>query len=120
EDIRLREFARRRLWQLVALREHGEHLERRPYRQRSIAAAANQLQRLRDELDLADAARPELHMPGELAPLDVAPNLGMQAAHGVERGVIQILAVDERPHDLRELGVLAAAHFPRNSARLDP
>ena len=60
----------------------------RPHGQRRIAAAADELQRLRDEFDFADAARSELHMPGELAPLDVAAHFGVQAAHRIERGVV--------------------------------
>ena len=46
--------------------------------QRRIAPAADQLQRLGDELDLADAARAELDVLGELAPRDLAPHFGVQ------------------------------------------
>ena len=49
--------------------------------ERRVAPAAHQLQRLRDELDLADAAGAELDVLGELAARDFAPHLGVQAAH---------------------------------------
>ena len=118
ENIGLRELERRGLRQLLALGEHRQHGERRTHGKRGIAAAADELQRLRDELDLADAARPELHMAGELAPLDVAAHFGVQAAHGVERGVVQVLAKDERAHDLVELIVRAAGKRPGLDPRI--
>jgi hypothetical protein len=40
--------------------EQGENLQGRPDLQRRLAAAANQLEDLRDELDFADAAGPSL------------------------------------------------------------
>src|SRR5438270_847918 len=97
-------------------RELLEYHERRAHGERGIAAAAHELQRLRHELDLADAARAELHVVGELAALDVAAHFGMELAHRVERGVVQIFAEDERAHDGRELVMLSARQRPR----LDP
>ena len=97
-------------------RELGEHRERRAHGERRVAPAAHQLQRLRHELDLADAARAELDVAGELAPLDVAPHLGMQRAHGVEGGVVEIFAKHERPHDLRKRAVRSTAQGTRLDA----
>ena len=52
----------------VAAAEELEHLQRRSRGELRLAAAARELQRLDHELDLADAARTELHVVGELAP----------------------------------------------------
>ena len=55
-------------------------------------------------------------MLGELAPLDLAAHLGVQAAHRRERRVVEILSVHERPHDGAQRFVLPAGE----GARLDP
>ena len=115
EDIGGGKFFGRAAGQQIFLRKLLQHFKRRPHRQRRIAAAANQLQRLGDEFDLADAARPELDVPGELAPRDLAPHFGMQPAHCREGRVVEVLAVDERPHDGVKFAVPAARNARRRS-----
>ena len=113
-----RDVARRALRQEILPGEDGQDLQRRPDGQLRVAPAADELQRLGDELDLADAAGAELDVVGEIPPRDIPPYFGVQAAHRRERAVVEVLAVDERPHhalDLRaELGPA------RDDARLDP
>src|SRR6185503_19813557 len=95
------------------LTEDGKRLHRRPDAQRRVAAAADELERLHDELDLADPARAELDVLGELAPLLVAAHFGVPAAHGGERGVVEVLAEHERPYDGVERGVVRTAERTR-------
>ena len=71
-----------------------------------VAAAADELQRLRDELDLADAAGAELDVVGELAPRHLAAHLGVQAAHRREGAVVEVLAEDEGPDDVFQFVLL--------------
>ena len=93
-----------------------QDFERRAHGKRRIAPAAHELQRLGDELDFADAAGTELDVRRELAPRDFAPHLGVQPPHRRERPEIEVLAVDERPHDPLQLLVPASG----DGARLDP
>ncbi len=69
--------------------------------QAAILAAAHQLQRLHDELDLADTARPELHVAREIAPLHFAFDEALHFAQRLEHAEIEIAAIDERPHGAR-------------------
>src|SRR5579871_2571335 len=83
-----------------------------------ILTAANELEGLYDEFDLADAARPELDVVGELAPLDLALDQRLHLAQALEDAVVEVAAIDERPHRSRiDLGV---AFGCRHGARLDP
>ena len=116
EHVALGELARGLLRQRAALGEPRERFQRRPDREHRLAPAAHQLHRLHDELDLADSARPELDVLRQLAPRHVAPHFGVQPAHRGERAEVEVLAVDERPHDRIELRVAAAGDRPR----LDP
>src|SRR5205814_9583916 len=111
------EFLERRGGEQLLLREQREHCERRADLQRRVAAAANQLEQLRDELDLADAARPELDLIGKLPLRHLLTDLRVQLAHRRERAVIEIFAVYERAHDRGERRVFA---IRRERTRLDP
>ncbi len=99
ENVGFSEFRRRGLRQESFLRQQIQNQERRPRGELRIAPAAHQLQRLRDELDLTDAAGTELDVLRQLAARHVAPHFGVQPAHGVEGAIVEVLAVDERPHD---------------------
>src|SRR4051812_24738431 len=54
----------------TALGEERQYRKRRVAAQRRIATAADQLEELNDELDLANAARTELDVVGDVAALD--------------------------------------------------
>jgi hypothetical protein len=73
----------------------SEHLERRRDLQRRVAAAADQLEDLGDELDLADAAGAELDVVGHVLARHFAANLRVQVAHGVDGAEVEILAENE-------------------------
>src|SRR5579872_5586055 len=83
-----------------------------------ILTAANELEGLHDEFDLTDAARPELDVVGELAPLDLALDQRFHLAQALEDAIVEVAPIDERPHRSRiDLGV---AFGCRHGARLDP
>ena len=97
--------------------EQRKHFQRWADLQRRVAAAANKLECLRDEFDLADATRAELDLIGQLPPRHFLADLRVQLAHRRESPVIEILPVHERAHDRRERFVLTAGP---ERARLDP
>ncbi len=107
------------LGELPPRAERRQHLERGARAQSRIAPAADQLETLRDELDLADAAGPELDVAREVAARDLLPDLRVELAHRVDGAEVEVLPEHERLRDLRELGThpLVAAG---DHARLDP
>ena len=60
------------------------------------APAVQQLQRLRDELDVADAAGVELDVPAVVVPPVRSLDLVLQALDAGDRGVVHARAVDDR------------------------
>ena len=70
--------------------------------QRRFASAADQLQRLREEFDFADAAGPALDVVGEFLARDFGGDRRLHLAQAVERAVVEIAAVHERPQRLQE------------------
>ncbi len=64
-------------------------------------AAANELERLHDELDLADAAGAELHVIGQLAALHFALDEHLHLAKAFEHAVVDVAAIDERADGVR-------------------
>ena len=99
EDVGRAQLLHRRCWKQVFLPQDFQGLQSRLHAKLGIPPAADQLHRLHDELDLADPARPELDVLGELAALDVAPDFGVQRAHRRQRGVVEVLAKYEGPYD---------------------
>ena len=91
----------------------GERGEQRRRLQAAVAAAARQLQRLHDELDLADAARAELDVVGQLAPLHLALDQRLHLPQALEHAVVEVAAVDERTDGGGlDLGVALGARSP--------
>ena len=85
-------------------RQHGAQLAAL---QTPIAAAAHQLERLHDELDLANAARAELDVVLQLAPLDLARDHRLHLAQRFEHAEVEVAPIDERPqHFVVQLGVM--------------
>ena len=105
-----------------AVDEQFEDGKGRPDLQRRIAAAADELENLGHELDLADAAGAELDVVGHVLACHFAADLGVQVAHRVDGAEIEIFAEYEGPGDFlhgrhpRWLQVLAGIH----GAALDP
>ena len=110
------EFAHGGFAQDAALGQQVQHLQRRPDLQRLVAAAADQLEHLGDELDLADAARAELDVVGHVAPRHFAADLRVQLAHGVDGAVVEVLAENEGARE----GGQRLATLPVQGPRLDP
>ena len=85
--------------------QRGEHVERARAAQRRTPAAEDELLRLDEELDLADAAAAELHVvPGD-RDLAVAAHRMDLALHRVDVGdrrIVEILAPDERRESARK------------------
>ena len=76
--------------------EQRQRLEQAPRLQPRIAATAQQLECLDDELDLADAAGTELDVLLQLAPLDFARDQILHAAQRLEHAEIEVSPVHER------------------------
>ncbi len=94
-----------------------EHVERARPAHLQTAAAENELLRLDEKLDLADAASPELDVVAGYDDLLVAAHGVDLALHGVDVGdrrIVEILAPDER----REVGEKTIAQ--RKVARRGP
>ncbi len=119
ENIRRRQLLDRRGGELAFHGERPEHLQRRARPQLGVAPPANQLERLRDELDLADAPGAELDVVGEVAARHLLADLRVQLPDRLDRAVVEILPEHERPDDLSEL--LGQARLAAgDDARLDP
>ena len=111
------------------LRRHGrrqhavagqarQRLQQRATLQPPLAAAAQQLERLHDEFDLADAAGAELDVVLQLAPRDLALDQRLHAAERFEHAEIQVTAIHERTH-ARAVDAVVERRA-RHRARLDP
>jgi hypothetical protein len=100
----------------AALGQQLQHFLRRLDLQRCIAPAANQLEHLGDELDLAYAAGTEFDVVGHVLLRHLAANLRVQFAHRVDGAEIEILAEYEGMPDLLQFIVAASGQRPR----LDP
>ncbi len=115
--------------------EPVERRARRPQPQVGHASAADQLEVLRDELDLADAAAAELDVDASrrrgtvrraaaahaFATRGLRADLPVQLAQRVDRAEVEIAAIDERHDEPLELARrVAAEHRSRHDAALDP
>ena len=92
----------------------GSTSSRLPRLQRRLAAAADQLEGLHDELDLADAAGAELDVVAQLAPLDLARDQLLHLAQRLEHAEVEVAAEDEGPqHVAVQLGERCRRRSPR-------
>ena len=80
-----------------------------------LAAAADQLQRLHQEFDLADAAGPALDVVGQFLARDLGGNRRLHRAQAVERAEVQVTSIDKRPQRVEEAqaGLDVAGDRPR-------
>ena len=78
----------------------------------------DQLQRLHQEFDFAYAARPELEVVGHLAPLHFHIDQRLHLAQAIERGVVEVSAVDKRPQGFQQ--AFAGGKVAGNGPGLDP
>ncbi len=92
--------------QQPSLRQAREGGQRRPQPQSGVVAAAHDLEHLGDELDLADAARPELDVVVQVAAPDLGADLRVQLAQAGDGAEVEVPAVDERRDERGELTAL--------------
>jgi hypothetical protein len=67
-----------------------------------LAPATDQLQRLRQEFDFADAARTALDVVGQLAAGDFGADRRLHRTQSVERAVVEVTPIHERPQGFEE------------------
>ena len=115
EPVRLGERGAGLLLDLVRVDQQRECRQQAALAQLGFSPAADQLQRLHQELDLADAARPALDVVGQLLARDLGGDRRLHRAQAVERAEVEVAAVDERPQHVEEAaaGVEVAGHGPR-------
>ncbi len=121
---RVRERAPELGRQVAALGQAEQGLERVPLAQPRVVAAVEQLQGLHDELDLADAAAPELDVAG--APVagpaagQLAVDLTLHPADRRDHGRVDTGAIDDFADQLHEpdADALVARRHPRLEQRL--
>jgi len=112
------EFAGRAGAQEAPLAQARKHSAQAAAAQVRVGAAPHQLHRLRDELDFADPAPAQLDVVGLVLAQRLAFDLALHVAQRLEHAVVQVAAVNERPHDFL---VERLAHPARvDDARLDP
>ena len=100
--------------------ERGQHVEGAPPAQGRAPAAEDELLRLHEELDLADAAASELDVvagDGDLVVAAHRMDLPLHRVHVGDRGEVEILAPDERREILEE--ALAEGEVAGDGPRLD-
>ena len=94
--------------------ERGQRREGGGRPQRRVLGTVGQLEHLREQLDLPDAAVAHLDVPVAVAGLFGAP---LVTGDFIERGVVEILAIDERPDEVKKR--LPQRVVPRDRPRLD-
>ncbi len=90
----------------AALDELSHRLERLPRAQLRLPAAGDQLLRLHEELDLADAAAAELDVvpgDGDVPEAAVGEDLPLHGVHVGDGRVVEVLAPDERGQLVEQL-----------------
>ena len=76
------------------------------------------MQQLHDELDFADATRPELEIGCQILACDFGVDQRLHLAQAGKGGVIQVSAIDEGPQGFEQM--LASRNVARDRSRLDP
>ncbi|MNV20350.1 hypothetical protein D3C71_1112440 [compost metagenome] len=98
--------------------QRAQRRQQATFAQRGFAPATDQLQSLRKEFDLADAAGAALDVIQPVLARDFGGDGRLHLAQAVQRGEIQIAAVDERPQRLQPR--FTGGDVTGHRARLDP
>ncbi len=103
--------------QQLQLHQRRQHVQHPALAQTRFTPAAHQLERLDNELDLADTPRPELDVVLLVTALDLAANLALEVTQRVKRLEVQVAAEYERAQQFHQFppAVLVTGH----RARLD-
>ena len=112
EDIRGPQSGGGGFGQQAAGAERGERRERAALAQVRLAPAADELQGLHRELDLADAARPQLDVRLVVAALALLADLPMDVAQAFVGIEVEVLAIDERRDHVIELAMACPGQIP--------
>src|SRR4030095_4988104 len=99
EGIGLGQLAAYLVWQQATFSQARQHRAGWFDLQAMFTAAANQLKHLGNEFDFANPARAELDVIRHLLTFDLAADLRMQFAHGIDGAVVEILAEHKRTPD---------------------
>ena len=118
EQIGLAQAIGMRLRQMPGRGQCAQGRQQGALAQHQLAPAADQLQGLHQEFDFANAAGAELQIVGELALLHLGIDHRLHLAQPVERGVVEIAAIDERPQGFEQF--FAGSDVARHRPRLDP
>ena len=90
------ELGHRRGRQQLRAGQQRQRLAQRGALQTPVLAAADQLERLHDEFDLADAAVTELDVVRQIAALHLALDQRLHLAQRLEHAKVEIAPIDER------------------------
>ena len=115
-DIGVAQRGDGRAGEQAAIGDGGQRGQRAARTQFGLAPAADDLQGLHDELDLANAARPELDVRRVVVALALLRDLAVDVAQALVGIVVEVLAKDEGRDERVELVVPRAGH----RARLEP
>ena len=115
--IAARELRDGRVRQLAIAREQRQRAQQRARLQLGTAAAAHELKRLHDELDLADPAGTELDVLGHVLARDFLRDQRLHLPQRVEHAVVEVAAVDERRED--QIEYVDRELVPRDQPRFD-
>ncbi len=81
----------------------GQHLEQRPLLQAQVAPAVDQLERLGDELHLADTAGTKLDVLGHALASHFLLDQLLHGAQRLDRRKVQVTAINERAQHVLQL-----------------
>ena len=118
EHVRRRELGDGGAREEPAHSQRGERRQRTAQPQARLPAAAHELQRLRDEFDLADAARTKLDVAGVILAPALLADLPVHVAQTSIGVVIEILAKHERRNEPFQLVATLAGQGPRLEPRV--
>ncbi len=101
--------------QVVILTQGFQHPQNRPLLKAAVTPSVNQLERLTNKFDLADATRAQFDVVVQALALHLALNHLFERAQRVNRGEVQVTPVDKRPQHRQQLGagLLITGHHPR-------
>src|SRR5262249_41035840 len=103
-DVRVREPATEIWGEVATLGGAEQRLQRATLAQPGIVAAVQQLQRLHEDLDFADASPPQLDVAGGGSRLvfEGAVDLALHATDGGHDAVVDPATIDDRAGELHE------------------
>ena len=120
EQVVLPETRTLTCFEIATVGQQRQHREQRLGCKLGLCAAANQLQRLHDELDLPDTAGPELEIVPEIAALHLGRDHRVHFPQGFEHAVVEVTPVNKGPYEpVEQFGVHVGIDGCANRIRLD-